>query len=146
MAKKKRKNTQNHSERSDYRHHHELIIAQYLAMFEETGKIPTQVKLAKACGFSRDTISKHLANETLAEIIPAFKKDTLAVLSGLTKRAKHGKSMDVELWLAVIHDFIKKSKISGFIGTVDPTKLTTEQLQRIAQGEDIANVVANPKP
>ena|SRR3990167_5480780 len=142
----KKQTSQKEAKRRDWEYNHEKIISTHLRLYLETGKLPTQEKLAEACQLSRGAIQDHLKDLRLPESTVPFRTQTHQVLEGLTERAKKGNAVDVKLWLQIVHGWKEVIATQGFTGTVDLKKLTKEQLKRIADGEDIASVLADQKP
>lgn len=103
--------------RKDYALLDQKIKAAYVTAIKDTKEIPTETYIAKVCGTSQQTVSKHLTNINLDELVRPFKIFGDDVLMGLRNRASKGDAQAAKLFFALVYDWSERTeqKITGDI-------------------------------
>ena len=106
--------------RKDYALLDQKIKNAYVEHIKATKEIPTEAYIAEVCGTSQQTVSKHITNINLSEIIRPFKIFGDDVLMGLRNRASKGDAQAAKLFFALVYDWAEKSehKVEGTIETI----------------------------
>jgi hypothetical protein len=138
--KKKKTKLPKVTNKTVWENNHTVIKEAFVRLYEELKRSPTQAEIAKRCSLSRKCVNEHLKELKLEDVTPAIKSETYEVLTGLTKKAKTGDAPAVKLWMQLVHGWKEETKHSGIVGTFDPSKCSMNQLERIANGEDLALV------
>ena len=101
--------------RKDYALLDQKIKNAYVEHIKATKEIPTEAYIAEVCGTSQQTVSKHITNINLSEIIRPFKIFGNEVLMGLMKKAAKGDAQAAKLFFALVYDYNEKQEIKGNI-------------------------------
>jgi predicted transcriptional regulator len=106
--------------RKDYALLDQKIKAAYVAAIKATKEIPTETYIAEVCGTSQQTVSKHLTNINLDELVRPFKIFGNDVLMGLRNRASKGDAQAAKLFFALVYDWNEKIEhdVEGTIETI----------------------------
>jgi hypothetical protein len=94
------------------------------------GQIPSEAHIAEICGSTQATVSKHLTNINLDELIRPFKIFGNDVLLGLRNRASKGDAQAAKLFFMLVFDYSEKTeqKITGDIKLeYTPAKYTKDE-------------------
>jgi hypothetical protein len=116
--------------RKDYALLDQKIKAAYVAAIKDTKKIPSEAHIAEICGTSQQTVSKHLTNINLDELVRPFKIFGNDVLMGLRNRASKGDAQAAKLFFMLVFDYSEKTeqKITGDIKLeYTPAKYTKDE-------------------
>jgi hypothetical protein len=97
--------------RKDYALLDQKIKAAYVAAIKDTKEIPTETYIAEVCGTSQQTVSKHLTNINLDELVRPFKIFGNDVLMGLRNRASKGDAQAAKLFFMLVFDYSEKTEV-----------------------------------
>jgi hypothetical protein len=92
---------------------------------KEKGQIPSEAHIAEICGTTQATVSKHLSNTNLDELIRPFKIFGNDVLLGLRNRASKGDAQAAKLFFALVFDWNEKQEIKGELKVKAEVKVMT---------------------
>ena len=141
-----------HSARTiQWERNHVVIMDTYVTIAASKKRLPTMTEIAEASGYDRDTVADHFKRMELDPVLKSFRAHTEMVLRGLTTRAASGRAQEVQTWFFLMWNLPYKLNMnhSGSIGVdvrnVDPAKLPTEKLRRLANGESIDLVLTEHK-
>jgi hypothetical protein len=106
--------------RKDYALLDQKIKNAYVEHIKATKEIPTEAQIAKICGTTQATVSKHITNINLDELVRPFKIFGNDVLLGLRNRAAKGDAQAAKLFFALVYDYSEKIEhdVEGTIETI----------------------------
>lgn len=99
--------------RKDYALLDRKIKEEYVDYIKKHKAIPSQSYIAEVCGTTQVTVSKHLNNIDLSELIRPFKIFGDEVLMGLSARASKGDAQAAKLFFALVYDWTEKQEVKG---------------------------------
>lgn len=99
--------------RKDYALLDQKIKNAYVEHIKATKEIPTEAYIAEVCGTSQQTVSKHITNINLDELVRPFKIFGDDVLMGLRNRASKGDAQAAKLFFALVYDWVEKHEVKG---------------------------------
>ena len=113
--------------RKDYILTDQKIKNAYVDIIKAEKRIPTQEKVAKLCGISRDTVSRHLNRIDLAELVQPFRIFGNDVLMGLRNKAITGDVQAAKLFFMLIYDWNEKTALDVSVKQIQPIKINTRE-------------------
>ncbi len=87
---------------------------------KEEKEIPTEMQIAKICGTTQATVSRHISETNIEELVRPFKLFGNDVLMGLMNRASKGDAQAAKLFFALVYDWNEKIEhdVEGTIETI----------------------------
>lgn len=115
MSEKKRR-----AQNTSYKLVEEQIKNAYKAIIKTEKRIPSRIEVAKKCNITERTVSRHLEQVSLTDLVQPYRVLGDTVLSGLFKEAVGGNVSAMKLYFMLIYDWSEKQEIEhkGEIKTV----------------------------
>ena len=103
--------------RKDFLLLNQKIKDAYIEYIKLHKQIPTQTQVAKRCGVTQVTVSKHFTKIDLNEIVRPFKIFGDDILMGLRYKASKGDAQAAKLFFMLVYDWSEKTehKVEGGI-------------------------------
>ena len=104
--------------RKDFALLNEKIKNAYVDYIKVHKRIPTQTQIAKICGVTQITISRHFTKIDLSELVQPFKIFGDDVLMGLRYKASKGDAQAAKLFFMLVYDWNEKHEVKGEVKTI----------------------------
>ena len=115
MSDKKRR-----AQNTAYKILDEQIKDAYKSIIKAEKRIPTQAEVAKSCGIAERTVTRHLDQINLTNLVHPYRILGDEVLNGLFKEAVGGNVQAMKLYFMLIFDWAEKQEMEhkGEVKTV----------------------------
>ena len=98
--------------RKDFLLLNQKIKDTYIEYIKSHKQIPTQTQVAKMCGVTQVTVSKHFTKIDLNELVQPFKIFGDDILMGLRYKASKGDAQAAKLFFMLVYDWNEKKEVS----------------------------------
>lgn len=102
-------------------------------------RVPTIGEIAERCGLHRCTVTEHMRFLKFDPLETPARLLTDEVLIGMARAGMKGNSGAAKLFMQIVHGWTERTEVRN----VDLSKLTDEQLERLADGEPIESILAS---
>jgi DNA-binding Lrp family transcriptional regulator len=121
---------------------HELIKAEYLRILKTERRMPSQIEVAKNIGLTQTTISMHLNDLDLSELIDPFKFYGDSVLISLMEKAEGGSEPAAKLFFNIIYDWAERKELKADVNANVEVKAESELTLSDKKAKLIADILA----
>jgi len=95
-----------------WKENHNNIFNEHWRLYEETGKLPTQLQIAKNLGLAPKTVNSHMQDIDLHDGLDNHKKFRDEVINKLRKNSD---AASLKLWLQVVFGFSEKKTVENIV-------------------------------
>ena len=119
MSEKKRR-----AQNTSYKLVEEQIKNAYKAIIKTEKRIPSRLEVAQKCNITERTVSRHLEQISLTNLVQPYRVLGNEVLSGLFKEAVGGNVSAMKLYFMLIYDWSEKQEVEhkGEVKTIIEVK------------------------
>lgn len=89
------------------------VLQSITELYEETGSIPSNVKVAEHCGLNRETVAKYRREIDISQFFPTLRTRTLEILEGIAQKAIKGDAAAAKIWLQFVEGWKEEVKAAN---------------------------------
>lgn len=86
------------------------VLQSITELYEETGKVPSSVKVAEHCGLNRETVAKYRREIDISQFFPTLRTRTFEILEGIAQKAIKGDAAAAKIWLQFVEGWKEEVK------------------------------------
>ena len=125
VRKTSQKQKPENKRRFDWDKNHILIQSTYISLIKDLQRLPTQTEISKACGISRETISKHFMTLKFEPMVHPARVLSDQVILSIAKSSFKGNASSQKFWMQLMEGWVEKTEheVNGDLPAITKVEL-----------------------